>query len=113
MASERSWSREAVIRLAAAVDLACWDVLGKAAELPLYKLFGGYRDEVPCYATCGYYREGKGPEELRDDLQMMLEQGHQAFKAIETMQNHVKSCKKRKKKRRNSYKTQATACKPM
>lgn len=106
MASERSWSREAVIRLAAAVDLACWDVLGKAAELPLYKLFGGYRDEVPCYATCGYYREGKGPEELRDDLQMMLEQGHQAFKAIETMQNHAKNVK-------NTYKTQATACKPM
>ncbi|CAL1153758.1 unnamed protein product [Cladocopium goreaui] len=80
VASEKGWSREAMIRLSAAVDLACWDIVGKAANLPLYKLFGGFRDEVPCYATCGYYREGKDEQELRDDLQMMVDQGHTGFK---------------------------------
>ena len=40
----------------------------------------GFRDEVPCYATCGYYREGKDEQELRDDLQMMVDQGHSGFK---------------------------------
>ncbi|CAK9084021.1 Arabinonate dehydratase [Durusdinium trenchii] len=80
LASERGWSREAMIRLSAAVDLACWDIVGKAANLPLYKLFGGFKDEVACYATCGYYREGKDEQELRDDLQMMVEQGHKGFK---------------------------------
>ena len=102
-----------MIRLSAAVDLACWDIVGKAANFPLYKLFGGFsaesrvvffglffygksmgnprkqgkveqiqgfRDEVPCYATCGYYREGKDEQELRDDLQMMVDQGHTGFK---------------------------------
>lgn len=63
VASEKGWSREAMIRLSAAVDLACWDIVGKAANLPLHKLFGGFRDEVPCYATCGYYREGKDEQE--------------------------------------------------
>lgn len=43
-----------------------------------YKLFGGFKDEVACYATCGYYREGKDEQELRDDLQMMVEQGGQS-----------------------------------
>lgn len=80
-ASEKGWSREAIIRTSAAVDIACWDIMGKAAGLPLYRLFGGFRDEVPVYATCGYYRDGKDEAELRDEVQMMLDQGHTGFKA--------------------------------
>lgn len=79
-ASEKGWSREAMIRSSAAVDLACWDIIGKAANLPLYRLFGGYRTEVPVYATCGYYRDGKDNAELRDEIQMMVDQGHTGFK---------------------------------
>ena len=80
MAHEKGWSREAIIRCSAAVDLACWDIIDKAANMPLYRLFGGYRNQVPVYATCGYYREGKDNAELRDEIQMMIDQGHQAFK---------------------------------
>lgn len=80
-ANERGWSREALIRISAAVDIACWDVVGKAAGLPLYRLFGGFRDEVPAYVTCGYYREGKDHAELRDEMQMLVAQGHTGFKA--------------------------------
>jgi D-galactarolactone cycloisomerase len=79
-ANQRGWSREALIRISAAVDIACWDILGKAAGLPLYRLFGGFRDEVPAYVTCGYYRDGKDDAELRDELQMLLDQGHTGFK---------------------------------
>src|SRR5919197_543860 len=35
------------------IDLALWDLIGKAAGLPLYKLWGRARDELPAYAsTC-------------------------------------------------------------
>ena len=79
-ANERGWSREALIRLSAAVDIACWDILGKAARLPLFRIFGGHRDEVAAYVTCGYYRDGKDNQELRDEIHMLLDQGHTGFK---------------------------------
>ena len=35
----------------AAIDIALWDIKGKALNLPLSKLLGGYRDKVPTYAS--------------------------------------------------------------
>lgn len=81
LAHEKGWSREALVRISAAVDIAAWDIMGKVAGLPLYRLFGGYRSEVPCYVTCAYYRDGKDLAELRDEMQMLKAQGHTAFKA--------------------------------
>jgi L-alanine-DL-glutamate epimerase-like enolase superfamily enzyme len=81
LAHERGWGREALIRIAAAVDIACWDIIAKTAGLPLHRLFGGYRDRVPCYVTCAYYRDGKDLAELRDEMQVLKAQGHRAFKA--------------------------------
>jgi D-galactarolactone cycloisomerase len=80
-AHEKGWSREAIVRFSAAVDIALWDIVGKAAGLPLWRLFGGYRNEVPCYVTCAYYRDGKTLSELRDEMQMLKGQGHTGFKA--------------------------------
>ena len=40
-----------------AVDIAVWDILGKAAGLPVYKMLGAVRDRMPAYAMCGWYRE--------------------------------------------------------
>ena len=79
-AAVNSWGREALIRISSAVDIACWDIVGKMANLPLYRLFGGYRNKVPCYVTCAYYRDGKDNAELRDEIQMLVEQGHKGFK---------------------------------
>lgn len=80
-AFERGWSREAIVRVSAAIDIACWDIVGKAARLPLYRLFGGFRSAVPCYVTCAYYRDGKDLAELKDEMQMLVAQGHTGFKA--------------------------------
>jgi D-galactarolactone cycloisomerase len=81
LAFEKGWSREALVRISAAVDIAAWDIVGKVAKLPLYRLFGGYRSRVPCYVTCAYYRDGKDLAELRDEMQMLKAQGHTGFKA--------------------------------
>ena len=34
------------------VEHALWDVIGKAAGLPVRQLLGGFRDRIPCYLTC-------------------------------------------------------------
>ncbi len=48
-----SWSGSGGIptQATAALDVAVWDLAGKAAGLPLHRLLGGYRDRVPAYAT--------------------------------------------------------------
>jgi L-alanine-DL-glutamate epimerase-like enolase superfamily enzyme len=38
-------------RAASAIDVALWDIRGKAAGQPLWKLMGGFRERVPCYAS--------------------------------------------------------------
>lgn len=42
-------------RVLAAVDLALWDLKGKAAAMPVWKMLGGYRDRIPAYGStmCG------------------------------------------------------------
>ena len=81
IAYEKGWSRAALILASTAIDLAVWDILGKASGQPLFRLFGGYRDAVRCYVTCAYYRDGKDLAELRDEMAMLKSQGHRAFKA--------------------------------
>lgn len=37
-----------------ALDIGLWDVVGKAAGLPLYKLWGGATDRIPAYGSGGW-----------------------------------------------------------
>ncbi|MHA1478881.1 MAG: mandelate racemase/muconate lactonizing enzyme family protein, partial [Promethearchaeota archaeon] len=34
-----------------AIQIACWDIMGKATKQPIYKLLGGRKKEVKCYAS--------------------------------------------------------------
>ena len=42
------------------IDIALWDLRGKMAGMPLWRLLGGYRRRVPAYATGRVLRRGEG-----------------------------------------------------
>ena len=47
-----------------AVEMALWDIKGKALGVPVYQLLGGkVRDSVPCYAN-GWFAPAKTPAEF-------------------------------------------------
>jgi len=43
--------RTTTVRSIGAVDIALWDIAGKAAGLPIHQLLGSYRDKVPAYIS--------------------------------------------------------------
>jgi galactonate dehydratase len=48
------------------VEMALWDIKGKALGVPVYELLGGrVRDRVPCYAN-GWFAPARKPEEFAD-----------------------------------------------
>lgn len=73
MATERVWQagypatfdilrdRRLGLVALACVDTAVWDAVGKALGVPLWRLWGGYRRELPLVAIGGYYGEPLGP----------------------------------------------------
>jgi len=78
--SSRGWSQTGVIAAMAPIDQALYDIMAKAAGLPVYKFLGGYRDSVPVYVTGGYYREGKGIPELLEEVRGYVDKGFNAIK---------------------------------
>ena len=67
-------------RVISAIDIALWDLKGKALRLPLYKMLGGFTDSVPVYIAGGYYEEGKGLEELAAEMEDSVAMGARAIK---------------------------------
>ena len=71
-------------RYIGALDLALWDLAGRLTGLPVYKLLGGYRDEVPAYAStmCGDDIPGglDTPEHYADFAEACVAQGYKACK---------------------------------
>ena len=61
----------------AGVEIAIWDLIGKAAGQPLYKLWGGGRDVIPPYASMLRLAT---PEERTDQAVKMKSQGWKAIK---------------------------------
>ncbi len=72
--------RGIVMHAISGIDIALWDLAGKVAKLPLYRLFGAYRDMVEAYASGGFYQEGKDVAALADEAGSYLARGFRAMK---------------------------------
>lgn len=46
-------------KAASHIDIALWDIAGKATGLPIHKLLGGNRDRMPVYATMSAARDAQ------------------------------------------------------
>lgn len=62
-----------------AIDMALYDICGKALGVPVYQLLGGkQRDSVPCFATVG----ASSYEQLRDRVTPLMELGWNVFRVF-------------------------------
>ena len=52
----------------AGIDIALWDLKGKAAGLPVYRLLGGENRPLFTYATGGYYRPGAANSAYAEEM---------------------------------------------
>ena len=64
----------------AAIEVACWDLLGKSLGVPIHQLLGGrVRDTVPAYAN-GWYRAERTPEAFVAAAETVVDMGFHALK---------------------------------
>ena len=65
----------------AAADIAIWDIIGKAAGLPVYRMLGAFHERMPAYSMCGWYYPGDDDlSEYRRSIERHLEEGFRAVK---------------------------------
>ncbi len=62
-----------------AIDVALWDIKGKALDQPLWKLLGGHRDRVATYAS-GSLRRGLTDAQAQRAAQILLQKGFREMK---------------------------------
>jgi len=59
------------------LDLALWDLAGKIANQPCWRLLGGYANRLPCYASSGTLRD---PNSLANLSERVIARGFKAMK---------------------------------
>lgn len=58
------------------IDIALWDIMGKAANMPIYKLLGGFSNKIPAYASGGFYAPNKDLDGLKQEIEGYMEKGY-------------------------------------
>jgi L-alanine-DL-glutamate epimerase-like enolase superfamily enzyme len=80
---ERLWqalwqkNRNTTLRAIGAVDVALWDIAGKVAGLPIHRLLGSYRDQIPAYASSAVL---PSPEAYAEEAARFKAEGWRAYK---------------------------------
>ena len=64
----------------AAIEIACWDIIGKACKQPIYNLWGGRcHEKLRAYAN-GWYRGPRTPESFAAKARVVAQRGYTALK---------------------------------
>ena len=69
--------RQGQLSYASAIDNCCWDILGKAVNLPVYRILGAYRDKVMAYGSTQHHTK---IEEFVDEALRCKAAGMKAYK---------------------------------
>ncbi|MYD42665.1 MAG: mandelate racemase [Gammaproteobacteria bacterium] len=83
LARERIWqsimrrTRGTQMRILGAIDVALWDLAGRAADVPVHRLMGSYRNSIPAYASSAVYGS---VEAYADEAVKLKEEGWTAYK---------------------------------
>jgi L-alanine-DL-glutamate epimerase-like enolase superfamily enzyme len=80
-----TYGRGGIVAMAmSALDIALWDAIGKRAKLPLHRLWGHYRSQIPIYGS-GCFRGAGGDGMIEKELHYVK----QGYKAIKMQVAHV------------------------
>ena len=64
----------------ALIETACWDIIGRAVDQPVYRLLGGaVRDRIKAYAN-GWYTVERTPDDFHAAAQRVVARGYRALK---------------------------------
>lgn len=61
----------------ASIDVALWDAIGRALNIPLWRLWGGYRSSVPVITIGGYYAKDA---DITAEVTELVEKGFAGMK---------------------------------
>lgn len=62
------------------IDIALWDIMGKAAGQPVWRMLGGFGRPLRSYASSGYYRRGRTLDDFAADVSQARAAGYLGYK---------------------------------
>lgn len=83
LARERLWqtmmrrTRGTSLRIIGAIDVALWDLAGRAGGVPVHRLMGSYRQSIPAYASSAVHST---VEEYAEEALQLKSEGWTAYK---------------------------------
>ena len=72
--------RPALLAAMAGIDIALWDIKGKAVNLPVWRLLGGDRTSIRAYVTGGYYQVDRDLFDIGPEMAGYVSQGFNGVK---------------------------------